>query len=190
MEPLEEGCFYHIYNRGNNKQKVFFEAANYYYFFKLIQKHLLSAVKIYSFCLLPNHFHLLVQVKDEAKKPSQKFSNLFNAYTKAVNIKYDRSGNLFQRTFKRKRIENELYLKNVIIYIHLNPKYSSFSKDYKDYPFSSYTSIFNNKYSFLERKEVLELFGGVENFQFAHEQRKNVMELKADSFSEEEEWRD
>ena len=187
MEPLEEGRFYHIYNRGNNKQRVFFETDNFNYFLRLVKKHLPPVAKIYCYCLLPNHFHLLVKIKEGAVNPSQKFSNLFNAYTKGMNKKYDRSGNLFNRTFRRKKVLDELHLKTVIIYIHLNPKYSSLSKNFRDYPFSSYQFFFNSKYTFLERKEVLELFDGIENFQFVHEERKRKLEAETDN-PEDLEW--
>ncbi|MDP3432704.1 MAG: hypothetical protein Q8T04_07050 [Bacteroidota bacterium] len=85
-----------------------------------------------------NHFHLLVRIKDQVEvvatlnltgfenlsglKPlHQHFSNLFNAYTKAYNIRLGTRGALFERPFKRKRIDNDHYLKRVILYIHNNP---------------------------------------------------------------------
>jgi len=92
-----------------------------------------------------NHFHLLVRVKDEEEieasstpdrvwnpvrgkvgTPSQQFSKLFNSYAQAFNKRYSRHGNLFERPFKRKLIDNELYLKQVIMYIHNNPVHHRF----------------------------------------------------------------
>lgn len=88
----------------------------------------------FAWVLMPNHFHLLVKVKDEeamfrpdrfskpvrsgyqTTPPHQYFSNLFNAYTKAFNKRFARHGNLFDRPFKRKAIGNEWYLKQVILY--------------------------------------------------------------------------
>lgn len=176
MEPLEGGNFYHIYNRGNNKQKVFIEEKNYTYFLRLMKKHLLPIAGIYCYCLLPNHFHILLRIKDEATNPAQKFSNLFNAFTKAMNKEYKRSGNLFDRTYKRKKISNENYLRTLIVYIHLNPKPSSLQKDHRDYPHSSYRHITNSNFTFLKRKEVVGLFDDIENFEFVHQRRKKVLE--------------
>lgn len=174
MEPLEGGYFYHIYNRGNNKQKVFIEEKNYTYFLRLLKKHLLPVAEIYCYCLLPNHFHILLKIKEGTINPSQKFSNLFNAYTKAMNKEYNRTGNLFARTFQRKRVSNENYLRTLIVYIHLNPK----QKDYRNYSYSSYKQIINPIYSFLHRKEVLALFDDSENFEYVHKKREKEMEEK------------
>src|SRR5690625_3170448 len=99
MDFLEETYFYHIFNRGNNKQPIFLEDANYFYFLKLVKKHILPIADIYSYCLLNNHFHLLVKIKEECEKnPSQSFSNLFNAYSKAFNKRYKRTGSLDRKS--------------------------------------------------------------------------------------------
>lgn len=63
--PLEKGCFYHIYNRGNNGDNIFYTPENYEYFLKRFDYYLSDYLEVYAYCLLPNHFHLLVRVKDE-----------------------------------------------------------------------------------------------------------------------------
>ena len=91
--PLQYGKYYHVYNRGNNRENIFVEKRNYRYFLQLYTKHVEPVVDTYAYCLLRNHFHFLLHVKDITsfqdpsvlKKPSQYFSNLFNAYTKAFN---------------------------------------------------------------------------------------------------------
>jgi|SRR5690554_578921 len=172
---LEKGSFYHIYNRGNNKEDLFLEEENYDYFLALLSKHLLSAVDIYAYCLLKNHFHLLVKIKDqpelEENKLHQPFSNLFNAYTKAVNKKYNREGSLFRKNFKRQRITDEQYLINTIIYIHLNPVKHEFTKKFEKYKYSSFQSIISEKPTKLKRTEVLDMFSGAENFMASHHQK-------------------
>ena len=179
MDFLEETYFYHIFNRGNNKQPIFLEDANYFYFLKLVKKHILPIADIYSYCLLNNHFHLLVKIKEECEKnPSQSFSNLFNAYSKAFNKRYKRTGSLFQRPFKRKRITEEDYLRQLILYIHLNPENHGVVDDFEIYPFSSYSSILSNKPTNLKRIEVIELFHDKENFIFMHRNRyQNISEF-------------
>ena len=139
---LEPDTFYHIYNRGNNKEDLFLEPENYSHFLNLVKTHLIEIADIYGYCLLKNHFHLVLKIKSKTELPgkyhsgnklSQPFSNLFNAYTKAINKWYDREGSLFRVRFKRERISDLNYLRNAIIYIHLNPVKHSFSKDYSIY---------------------------------------------------------
>ncbi len=172
MEIVEENNFYHIYNRGNNKQDIFLEEDNYFYFLKLLKKHISPIARIYCYCLLKNHFHLVVEIKVGIEKPSQKFSNLFNAYTKAFNKKYDRVGSLFQRPFKRIRIKEETYLRSLIVYIHLNPENHKLSEDFRTYPYSSYKAIMSSKETSIERNEVVAIFEDIDNFVYVHDLKK------------------
>ncbi len=95
MEKIESGHYYHIYNRGNNKQNIFFEDQNYIYFIKLLEKHISPIAKVYAYCLLSNHFHLVLKFNDNLINPSQGLSNLMNAYTKAINKRFNRTGSIF-----------------------------------------------------------------------------------------------
>jgi REP element-mobilizing transposase RayT len=121
-DPLQPGLMYHIYNRGNNKENLFKEDRNYFHFLNLSQKHLLPIADIFSYSLQPNHFHYLIQIKDavETKLINQSFSNWFNAYTKSINVAYNRTGSLFQERFGRKIIDSDTYFNNIIFYIHAN----------------------------------------------------------------------
>lgn len=174
---LEPDCFYHIYNRGNNKENLFIEEENYFHFLKLIKKNIIEIADIYAYCLLKNHFHLFVKIKSRSELPekfhaggnlSQPFSNLFNAYTKAVNKWSEREGSLFRVRFKRERISDENYLRNAIIYIHLNPVKHSFTEDYIHYLHSSFQSLLSEKSTLLKRRVVIELFDNKENLIFVH----------------------
>lgn len=169
---LEKGYFYHIYNRGNNRENIFLEDDNYTYFLNLVTKYLLPISEIYAYCLLKNHFHILLRIKDNLEIVEEKmhlpFSNLFNAYAKAVNKKYNRDGSLFKERYKRKRITDEKYLINTITYIHLNPIKHGFSDKFQNYPFSSFNSIISDKPTKLKREETLEIFGGKQNFIDTH----------------------
>ena len=112
-EILEFGHFYHIYNRGNNKDDIFFEEDNYRYFLKLLLKYISPISDVYAYCLLKNHFHLLIRIKSEQEintsdfkfstieesksiDPSKQFSQFFNAYTKAINKCYNRTESLLE----------------------------------------------------------------------------------------------
>ncbi len=61
--PLEYNCYYHIFNRGNNRENIFKEERNYRYFLKLYAKYIEPVADTFAYCLLPNHFHLLVRTK-------------------------------------------------------------------------------------------------------------------------------
>ncbi|WP_430973167.1 transposase [Sunxiuqinia rutila] len=158
QERLIQGNYYHIYNRGNNRCDLFERADNYEHFLGLYDKYISPVADTFAWVLMPNHFHLLVKIKedvvyqytnvdrstdavkfenhkwetidlsackapDSVKKPvpHRHFAHLFNAYSRYFQQYSGRSGNLFERPFKRKPIENEHYLKQVILYIHNNP---------------------------------------------------------------------
>lgn len=184
---LEPDCFYHIFNRGNNNEDIFKEPDNYYHFLKLLKKHILPIADIYAYCLLKNHFHLLIKIRSfenlkindklvNFKNLSQPFSNLFNAYTKSINKRYNREGSLFKVRFKRNRITSEEYLRNTILYIHLNPVKHGFTENFENYDYSSYRSILSNKRTELKRREVIEFFGDKENFIIVHQNSFNKIE--------------
>ncbi len=105
-EPLISNYYYHIFNQGNNKEDIFIEEMNYVYFLELLNKYICPIATILSYCLLKNHFHLLIQIKDipEEKQVSKAFSNFFNSYAKSINKKYNRTGSLFRDRFKRIKI--------------------------------------------------------------------------------------
>jgi REP element-mobilizing transposase RayT len=183
IELLEPGNYYHIYNRGNNREDIFFEPGNYLHFLNLFDKYIHLAAKTYAYCLLKNHFHFLVRIHEEKELPeyfitdnrkiSSPFSNLFNSYAKSINIKYGRTSSLFQERFKRKMIVSNEQLKDIIYFIHSNPVNHNIIRDFKKYPYSSFNTILSEKESKISRKEVLKIFGGRNNFIEFHETRKN-----------------
>ncbi len=118
--PLEYGQRYHIYNRGNNREAIFFAERNYHHFLRLYAKHIMPIADTYAYCLLRNHFHFLVRIKTVAEiqplkisSPSQQFGNLFNAYTKSMNKVYRRTGSLLEKPFGRAAVTTELYFKQL-----------------------------------------------------------------------------
>jgi putative transposase len=193
--PLEEGNYYHIYNRGNNGIDVFFDNDSYYHFLNLYQKYISPIADTYAWCLLKNHFHVVVytRLKNEIEyeklsystiespknlNPSNQFGHLFNAYTQAINKKFNRTGSLFETPFERKRITSERYLQNVIYYIHNNPVQHGFVKQMSLYPWSSYNSVLSNKPTKLKRNEVIELYGTKSDFLNYHNTNQNLEEIK------------
>ncbi len=187
QEPFEAGTYYHIFNRGNNKENIFKEEGNYTYFLQLTKKYLKETCNIYAYCLLPNHFHLLLKIKENEqlpidfqngkKKLHQAFSNLFNAYTKSINKRYNRTGSLFQEHLHRIRVNTEEYLRELVLYIHLNPEKHGIEHNFSSYCHSSYRAYLSNKPSLLERTEIFNLFNDRENFIYCHNSKKVNLEL-------------
>lgn len=172
-ERLEKGSFYHIFNRGNNKEDLFLDENNYSQFLKLMGKHILPISNVYCYCLMKNHFHLLIQIKDEIEidenKLHQPLSNLFNAYSKTINKIYGREGSLFRSNYKRIKINDETQLRNLILYIHLNPVKHEFTNDFSKYKYSSFQSLISDKPTNLMREYVIGLFEDKENFIASHQ---------------------
>ena len=159
--PLDYGKFYHIYNRGINGCNLFRENENYEYFLHLYDKKISPVADTFAWALLPNHFHFLVRIKKKEEipefvevrnpegarspvrvgTPAQQFSNLFNSYAQAINKRYHRHGGLFERPIKRKRIDNLVWLKRTILYIHNNPVHQGFCEHPLQYPWTSYRSL-------------------------------------------------
>ncbi|MBQ0788731.1 MAG: transposase, partial [Oceanihabitans sp.] len=170
MELLKKENYYHVYNRGINSETIFHDEENMTYFLKLVTKYLSSKVNILAYCLLNNHFHFAIEVTSETKVVNQAFSNLFNAYTKAFNKQNSRTGALLERPFKRKLINNEEYLKQLILYIHKNPENHNIAKDFKTYEFSSYKSFISKDVTLISHKKpyIIALFNDLNNFMETH----------------------
>ena len=182
-EVFEAGQYYHVYNRGNNGENIFIEEKNYNYFLEKVKKYILPIADVYAYCLLKNHFHIVLRIKDKIDLPEKfkekihlPFSNLFNSYSKSINKAYNRTGSLFQEHLQRNRIEGEEYLKQVILYVHLNPVKHQFSKDFQSYRHSSYRSFLSDKSSSIDRECIIKLFSDLENFIFCHDERKLIYE--------------
>lgn len=180
---FESGQYYHIYNRGNNQENVFIEERNYNYFLGKMKKYLLPIADVYAYCLLKNHFHIVLKIKDKEELPYNlkekihlPFSNFFNSYVKSINTAYNRTGSLFQEHLQRNRIENEEYLKQLIVYVHLNPVKHKFTKSFETYLHSSYRSYLSIKETSIDRDFILGLYGGLENFKFYHDEKRLVYE--------------
>lgn len=169
---FEEGKFYHIYNRSIDRQPLFKSDANYRFFLKKFDQYLSKVLDVYAFCLLGNHFHLLIRVKESLKviKPigdfsahdivSKQFRIFFQSYALAFNIQHKRIGTLFQTPFKRAEINDEFYLSRLIYYIHANPQKHNLISDFRDWKWSSYKRILLEIDTKLKKQEVLDWFGG------------------------------
>lgn len=118
--PFEFENYYHIYNRGNNRENIFYEPKNYTYFLENWKKYLAEYLDVYSFCLLPNHFHFLSKVKHEKQILllndriidinmflEEQCRRFFITYSQAINKAQNRTGSLFQKRFKRIKVKTD-----------------------------------------------------------------------------------
>jgi putative transposase len=175
LQELQHGCYYHVYNRGNNQQNLFLEERNYTYFLSLYAKHVEPIAETFAYCLMPNHFHVLVKVRDLSAlppgqaSPSKHFSNLFNAYSKSINKAQARTGSLFQKRFGRIPVKSDRYFAALVRYIHRNPQTHGFTTDFRQYPHSSYASLLSSQPTRLQRRAVLDWFGDRGKFAEAHD---------------------
>jgi len=181
--------YYHIYNRGNNRENLFLEKRNYPYFLSLYARHIEPIADTYAYCLLRNHLHVSLRIKTEEEylkqtsrvletrevlkpkkfNPSQAFSNLFNAYAKAINKGYGRTGSLFEERFGRIPVTKDSYFTNLIFYIHYNPQKHGFVGDFRDWEWSSYHALVGTGQTKLKRDEVLNMFDGLRGFEEFHQ---------------------
>jgi len=163
LDTLEKDCTYHIYNRGINGGLVFKDDENKRYFLHLFKKHLGNKVSCFAYCLMDNHYHFILRIDHDEKEVSRSISNFLNAYAKAFNKRFNRTGSLFEKHFKRKKLDNETYLRNLIMYVNKNPV------DYKKYQFSSYQEIVKGFSSIVNIEETISYFDDVENFIVSHD---------------------
>jgi REP element-mobilizing transposase RayT len=152
--PLEIGNFYHIYNRGNNHQNIFFQRENYIYFIRLMKEHIINnGIDIIAYCLMPNHYYFLVYLREETLSDGMKSLSL--AYTKAINRKFNRSGVLFQGRFQSILVYDTEYLIHLCRYIHLNPVKAGMVKQPEEWEFSSYLEYAGLRYGKLPKIDYI-----------------------------------
>jgi REP element-mobilizing transposase RayT len=146
------GDTYHLYNRGHNRENIVLERENYGYLLHLVRRHLLPVMDVLAYCVMPNHYHLLVRMKARDGSPvqisevletseiSRQVSNAMMrfsvAYTKAINKRYGRVGALFQGPYQVKPVPPERLL-DLSCYLHHNPVAAGLVEDAADWPYAS-----------------------------------------------------
>ena len=135
---FERGGYYHIYNRGASRGRLFFEPENYAYCLRLLERyHQRYGIAVIAYCLMPNHYHLLA--RQDADIPLSKLINVwFNAYVQAVNRQQVRSGTLFEGRFRYVLVGDPTYMDHLCRYIHLNPVKDGIVTRPEDWPHSSH----------------------------------------------------
>jgi len=134
---IEVAGYYHIVNRGVEQRVVFAEKEDYGYFEELMCFYAKSyAITIHNYCLMSNHYHLLIEVEQANLSKFMKQLNM--SYSIYFNKKNKRSGHLWQGRFKSWLVANEAYLYTLMIYIEQNPLKANIVKRLEEYPYSSY----------------------------------------------------
>jgi REP element-mobilizing transposase RayT len=199
---LLHDTFYHIYNRANGNENIFITEGNYAFFLKQFKQYIHPIAYLYCYCLLPNHFHFLIQIKSEnelnnffnkekgnltflkfqnlEKLTSKQFSNFFSSYTQALNKEQGRKGSLFMKNFKRKKIENKQYLYKLVHYIHYNPIEAGLCQHLSEWRYSSYNAICFDANTLIKKEQVIEWFEDLENFKFIHTLKPKELEIVFD----------
>lgn len=190
--PLLPGVYYHLYNHAVGDENLFRKHENYLFFLERYTRYIHPVAHTYAYCLMPNHFHLLVRIRTtdelsahfrEMKRRTdlpptvdypnfvmQQFSNLCNSYAKSYNLRFNRLGALFVDYIRRKPVETDTYFTTLLAYIHRNPVHHEFCRNAADWPYSSLQSLSSTKPTRLERNAVLDWFGGIEQYIQFHQQ--------------------
>lgn len=180
---------YHVFNRGVNKRRIFLDEEDYSVFLNLFKRYLsqnpvsdykkreypwlYNDIELLAYCLMPNHFHLLVYpLEEDALKKLLK--NICGSYTAYFNKKYERVGPLFQDRLKAKIITDDAYLHHISRYIHMNPK------QYMTWKYSSLPYYLGkNIAEWIQPNRIMELFKDNEDyvtFLKDYEEQKEIME--------------
>lgn len=161
--------YYHVYARGANKHQIFKDEGDYLFFLSLFQRYLgkgksdnrsadnyqklYDVVEILAYCLMSNHFHLLLYQIDEGGM-SKLMHGMMTSYSRYFNSKYGRSGPLFESRYKASRISSDEYLLHISRYIHRNPD------EWIDYPHSSIrTYLYNDMPKWMNKNHITDLYG-------------------------------
>jgi putative transposase len=190
--PLQPNGIYHIFSRAVGDEQLFLSHDNYFYFLRKFKEHIAPIGDMYTYSLLPNHFHLLVRIKEEqtiieyfaAKKNRnfdttkdnlcdfimERFSNWLNGYTKAFNKMYQRKGALFMDYIKRAIVKQDSDFSNFVFYVHKNAVHHGLTKEIGTWLYDGYTALLSEAHTDLLRVELLNWFGGKEAFIQFHKQ--------------------
>lgn len=189
--PLIPDNMYHVLSRAVGNEKLFLNEHNYTFFLKKYKQYIFPIADTFAFCLLPNHFHFLIQIKPvliledyfTRKKNNTSinfqqipdfimecFSNFLNSYTKSFNKVYQRKGALFIDYLRRVEVKGDAQFGSTIFYIHRNPVHHGYASSVSSWRWSSYNTLVGNSETILKREEVLNWFGEISAFKRYHDQ--------------------
>ena len=149
---------YHVMLRGINRQTIFEDDEDMSVFVKELKRcKQKSDFRLYAFCLMPNHVHLLMETSREPLEII--FKRLGSRYAGWYNRKYERAGHLFQDRFRSEKVETDLYFRTVLRYILQNPMKAGLEKLPGTYRWSSYRAYAKGAGTLTDTKYAIEMFG-------------------------------
>ncbi len=172
----QKGAIFHIVCRGNNQRRIFLSSRDYKKFLKIVEEAKQEfPFCLYSYNLLPNHFHLEIETIEASVSKIMHFIN--NRYVKYFNRRYKRSGHLFQDRFYCSHIDKESYFWEVAQYIDLNATKAGLAKQPQDYQWSSYQFYCQKEYNgkLIDRERFLR-FGGDDSIERLRQDYINFVE--------------
>lgn len=195
VRNLKEDSVYHIFNRGVEKRDIFLDDQDFRVFLfylyiyitpvkqvlikypdfplRLQGKNLSDEIKLLGYCLMPNHFHLLIEQKTKNGIPNF-MKQAINGYTIYFNQKYKRVGSLMQGRYKAVSIDSDNLLIHVLRYIHLNPVSIGLTKELDQYKWSSYLDYLDKPNELVCSKKLLSsYFKGKQDFENFHKDQVN-----------------
>lgn len=190
--PLFPDGIYHVCNRVNGNEQLFHNEDNFHFFLRRYQQHISPVADLYAWGLLPNHSHILIQVRPPdivavhyrevkgatadlpgegyADFVTERFSNWLNSYTKAFNKVFNRKGSLFMHYLRRVHITSDQQLAATVFYIHRNPVQHGYCKHIGDWQWSSYHEYMTRRYEWVNPCFVQRFFGTLGMFKHFHSQ--------------------
>ena len=146
---FSSNSIYHVYNRGNNKQRIFLQEKNYDFFLRKLSIELKGLCDLLAYCLMPNHFHLLIYINEKSPGLSllpqqgqqvlvRKIGTLLSSFTQAINKQENSIGSLFQQKTKSKLLDTNHYALACFNYIHQNPMKAGLASKLEDWRYSSF----------------------------------------------------
>jgi REP element-mobilizing transposase RayT len=158
------GEYYHVYNRAVGNELLFHTDNDYLKWIDCIKKYILPLSEIHAYCLLPNHYHLLLKIHDTCDGIlfSKNMADAANSYAKWFNLIHKRKGSLFMRPFKRIQVTDNNYLLWCLWYIHRNPMHHHYTKNWDEWKYSSYSAYLSGKPSLITTSFMIDVFGGLD----------------------------
>jgi len=196
-QNIEEGQTYHIYNKAISEIKLFRDKDDYLYFLSKYEKYFQQYLNTYAYCLIPNHFHLLIKMKSREEIEvalerentksaikylngeipvsdfiSNQFKRMFSSYSIKYNNKYSREGSLFVKKMKKVKVSTDGSIQRLLCYIHHNPIHHGLTQEYIEWKYSSYYEYLHDGNKIVAKEEMLEWLGGKNVFLELHKSFK------------------
>jgi REP element-mobilizing transposase RayT len=173
----QDHSYYHLYNRGAHKANIFISQEDYQLCLDLLSEYSMKySVSLVAYCLMPNHYHLVLR-QEEGGSLSRCIQTTFNAFSQTINLQQNHSGTLFQGKAKAKLIDSDMYVVQVVRYIHLNPIRAGLVKRPEDWLFSDYsTRIGKRKSPIAESGLIFQYFASRDEYRLFVEQYKEELD--------------